>query len=361
MIVSINCPYARDSLRAPRVDGAATLRAARTLNIAVRDRDVRRLLYNSRGVARDRFRPGPAIRTYQKDRTRMLHLQNRRQRKALRILGLALMGIVPALGTARAAGTPAANPSASVYVEDLTSPELRARIAAGTTTVLVPIGGTEQSGPHIALGKHNARAHALAGRIAERLGNAVVAPVIAYVPEGAIAPPAGHMRFPGTISIPEAAFEAVLEGAARSFCQHGMRDVFFLGDHGGYQKSEDKVAARLNRAAPGGCRVHALREYYGATQTAYVADLKRRGYGDAEIGLHAGLADTALSLALDPADVRGAQLAAGAKAGPAGGVRGDPTRASAELGQLGVARVVDASVAAIRAATGAAQNPTQSK
>jgi len=43
----------------------------------------------------------------------------------------------------------------------------------------------------MALGKHNVRVKALAGRIASRLGNALVAPVINYVPEGAITPPQG--------------------------------------------------------------------------------------------------------------------------------------------------------------------------
>ncbi|QJE01813.1 creatininase family protein [Massilia forsythiae] len=277
----------------------------------------------------------------------MLHPQNTRRRAAA---GIACLAALLASAAAVAADVPAAGAAASVYLEDLTSPELRERIAAGAATVLVPIGGTEQSGPHLALGKHNARARLLAGRIAQRLGDAVVAPVVAYVPEGSIAPPAGHMRFAGTLSIPDAAFEALLEGTARSLCAHGVRDVFFLGDHGGYQKNEERAAARANKALDSGCRVHALPDYYQATQDAYVADLKRRGYGDAEIGLHAGLADTSLSLALDPAQVRTGLLAAGARAGAAGGVRGDPTRASAALGQLGVARIVDASVAAIRAA-----------
>jgi creatinine amidohydrolase/Fe(II)-dependent formamide hydrolase-like protein len=278
----------------------------------------------------------------------MLHLQNTR-RQALGIACMALALAAPASATARA--------STSVYLEDLTSPELHARIEAGTATVLVPIGGTEQSGPHIALGKHNVRARVLAGRIAERLGNAVVAPTIAYVPEGSITPPNGHMRFAGTISIPDAAFESLLEASAKSFCQHGLREVFFLGDHGGYQKSEQKVAERLNRSWSGsgskagaGCRAHALLDYYDVTQGAYVAELKRLGHGDAEIGLHAGLADTSLMLAVDPSMVRQDQLAAGAKAGVPGGVRGDPTRASAELGRIGVQQQVEASVAAIRAA-----------
>ena len=283
----------------------------------------------------------------------MLHPQNPWRRTLRDSAGLALMLAV----SASAAASPAASRLASVYVDDLTSPELQARIAAGATTVLVPIGGTEQSGPHIALGKHNVRARLLAGRIAQRLGNTVVAPVIAYVPEGAITPPAGHMRFTGTISIPEAAFEAMLEATARSFCQHGMRDVFFLGDHGGYQKNEEKAAARVNRAP--GCRVHALTAYYGATQTSYVAELKRRGFSDAEIGLHAGLADTALTLALDPSLVRSELLAAGA--GKGAGVNGDPRRATAALGQLGVDRIVEASSVAIRAALLASPSQNQTR
>src|SRR3954464_4578385 len=117
----------------------------------------------------------------------------------------------------------------SVQIEELTSTELRDRIAGGTTTVLVPIGGAEQNGAHMVLGKHNVRARVFAGEIAARLGNAVVAPVIAYVPEGSIHPPAAHMRYTGTISIPDAAFESMLEATARSFKQHGFRNVFFLG------------------------------------------------------------------------------------------------------------------------------------
>ena len=278
----------------------------------------------------------------------MLHLHTLRRRLRALAPGLAALALAPAVCTA--ADRPGAG--AGVHLEDLTSPELAARIAAGTTTALVPIGGTEQSGPHIVLGKHNARARALAGRIAAQLGDAVVAPVVAYVPEGAIAPPAAHMRFAGTLSIPDAAFESLLESTARSLCAHGIRDVFFLGDHGGYQKNEEKAAARVNRTP--GCRAHALLPYYDAATVAFNADLKARGFGDAEIGTHAGLADTALSLAVDPALVRADQVAAGARGGVRAGVHGDPTRATAALGRIGVDRIVAASVSAIRAARGAA-------
>src|SRR5947209_3630704 len=111
---------------------------------------------------------------------------------------------------------------ASVYIEELTWTELRDRIAAGTTTVLIPIGGTEQNGPHMAIGKHNWRVRLLAGKIAAALGNAVVAPVLPYVPEGNLDPPSGHMRWPGTITVPEDSFEKTIEYAARSFKVHGF-------------------------------------------------------------------------------------------------------------------------------------------
>jgi creatinine amidohydrolase len=240
-----------------------------------------------------------------------------------------------------------------VQLEELTWTEVRDRVSAGTTTILVPIGGTEQNGPHMVLGKHNVRARLLAGEIAQRLGNALVAPVVAYVPEGSIRPPTGHMRFAGTISIPEATFESLLEAGARSFKQHGFRHVVFLGDHGDYQKNEERVAVRLNRewAADPSCRVYALLDYYRVTQTGYVAALERRGLSEAEIGAHAGLADTALALALDKALVRGDRLAQGSKPGENEGVHGDPRRATAELGQLGVQLIVDSSVAAIRELT----------
>jgi creatinine amidohydrolase len=243
--------------------------------------------------------------------------------------------------------------TAAVDIDDMTWTELKARIGAGTTTILVPIGGTEQNGPHMVLGKHNVRARVLADEIARRLGNAVVAPVVSYVPEGSITPPAAHMRFTGTISIPESTFESLLEATARSFKQHGFRDVIFLGDHGGYQKSEEHVAARLNREWKNdpACRVHALLDYYRVTQTAYVAGLKQKGFSQAEIGTHAGLADTALALAIDKSLVRAEALSPEPKPGERDGVYGDPRRATAELGQAGVHQIVDTSVAAIQKLT----------
>lgn len=261
-------------------------------------------------------------------------------------LVLALLGALVAACAHGATG--------SVFIDELTSSELRDRIAAGTTTVLLPVGGTEQNGAHLVLGKHNVRVRVLAGRIAERLGDAVVAPVLAYVPEGRVDPPTQHMRWAGTISIPESAFEAVLEGAARSLRRHGLRMIVLLGDHGGYQAALARVAGRLNRefTHPGVYRVVALPEYYRAGAADYAAMLAGRGYAADEIGEHAGLADTSLALAVDPSLVRAEAMAKPPQ--PGSGVSGDPRRASVELGRLGLEHIVEASVAAIRRRAAAA-------
>jgi creatinine amidohydrolase/Fe(II)-dependent formamide hydrolase-like protein len=237
-------------------------------------------------------------------------------------------------------------------LEELTSTETKDRLAAGSTTILIPIGATEQTGPYVALGKHNFRVGAIADQIAAKLGNALVAPVISYVPEGAINPPVAHMRFTGTISIPDAAFEAMLEGAARSFKQHGFKYIILIGDHGGYKQSLDRVAKKLNHEWTNDprSRVIYLAEYYRLSSAGVDAMLKKRGYTDAEIGTHGGLSDTALTMAIDKNLVRSDAMAANPKPTLADGVTGDPRRASAELGQLGVQLIVDGSVAAIRAA-----------
>lgn len=232
----------------------------------------------------------------------------------------------------------AARAQSSVFLEDLTSPELRDLIRTGTTTVIVPAGGTEQNGPHMPLGKHNTRVRLLAGKIAAAVGHTVVAPVLAYVPEGRIAPPEAHMRFTGTISIPPEVFRATLESAGRSFKQHGFKDIVFIGDHGGYQAELEAVARNLNRAWAGsGARAHYLGVYYRAAQ----------------IDTHAGSADTSLQLALAPETVRADQLARAAREGAAGGTVGDPQAATVALGQTSVDRVVAQSVAALRAALAA--------
>ncbi len=248
----------------------------------------------------------------------------------------------PEFGHAQARG--------SVFLEDLTWTEVRGLVASGVTTVIIPVGGVEQSGPHMALGKHDVRVRILADQIARSLGRTLVAPVVAYVPEGAVDPPTEHMRFAGTITVPAAAFRAVLASAAMSLQHAGFRDVVLIGDHGGYQADLKAVAEQLNRRwVKTPARAHYIGAYYAAAQAGFDAELRSRGFAPREIGTHAGLADTSLSLALDPGLVRAQALRQPGSSSPANGVYGDPSRASAALGQIGVRGIVQSAVAAIRA------------
>lgn len=237
---------------------------------------------------------------------------------------------------------------ASVFLDDLTWVELRAAIEQGTTTVIVPIGGTEQNGPAIALGKHNARVKVLAEKIATKLGHTLVAPVMAYVPEGTIEPPQAHMKFPGTLTISDATFNQLLESAAKSLKHAGFKTIVFIGDHGSYQGNETVVAAKLNTQwKNSGSRAFAALEYYKITQTAYVDALLAKGHPKSEIGTHAALADTSLQLATVPSMVRLDKL--GDTLSAADGVYGgSPKAASASLGQLGIDLIVDGTVSAIQ-------------
>ena len=240
--------------------------------------------------------------------------------------------------TAAAAQTPD-----TVFIEKLTWEEVRDAIAAGKATIIVPTGGTEQNGPHMALGKHNVRIAANAENIAHRLGNALVAPVVAYTPEGGIDPPTGHMRFPGTISIPDPVFRQVLEYIARSLKQHGFRDVVFIGDSGPNQAGQIAVAATLNAEWAGGnTRVHAIPGYYRSDPEGDAAIMMARGIKREQIGNHADPRDTSQMMAVDPTMVRNSKIVA---ADGKNGIQGDPRGSTAEIGRAlidkNMARTVD--------------------
>ena len=240
---------------------------------------------------------------------------------------------------------------ARVMLEEMTWTEVQQAVKSTSSAVIVPVGGTEQNGPHMALGKHNARIKALAGRIASRLGHTLVAPVIAYVPEGSTTPPEGHMRFAGTLSVSREAFGGIVDGAARSLKQHGFKDIILIGDHGGYQPQLKTIAERLNREwSASSTRVHFIEEYYRSAQKPYADVLRSKGLSDLQIGTHAGSADTSLTMALAPQMVRPELLDDAAQRGPAAGTVGDPRKASLALGELGAELIVARTVEAVKAA-----------
>jgi creatinine amidohydrolase/Fe(II)-dependent formamide hydrolase-like protein len=223
---------------------------------------------------------------------------------------------------------------ASVFLEELTWVELRDAIRAGKTTAIIPTGGTEQNGPHMVLGKHNFLVKYKAGEIGKKLGDAIVAPVLAYVPEGDVPgpkPATGHMRFPGTITIPEDAYEKVLEYAARSLRNAGFLDIAFIGDSGGNQAGQKAVSELLNKEWAGtNVRVHHVTDYYPGRGDAIAM---ANGLTMEEVGGHAGSQDTTSFLYLDPSKLRVDKFVVG-KPNDGQGHTGDPRKATAYIGKL---------------------------
>jgi creatinine amidohydrolase len=154
----------------------------------------------------------------------------------------------------------------SLWSEELTFMEVRDLVKAGTTTVIIGTGGVEQNGPYVAGGKHNFVLATVMPYIARKIGNALIAPVVKFVPEGGHEPTTGHMSYAGTISLEQSTYQALLRDIIRSYRAHGFTDIILIGDSGGNGNGMRAVADTLNKlwsANPAEkARVHYLPEYY---------------------------------------------------------------------------------------------------
>lgn len=191
----------------------------------------------------------------------------------------------------------------TVFIEEMTWMEVRDALRNGKTTAIVATGGVEQNGPYLATGKHNYVLRATTEAIARELGDALVAPIVPFVPEGDIDPASGHMRYPGTISVTEETYESLLTDICHSLRAHGFEDIVLIGDSGGNQDGLKAVTSRLNRNwADGKTRVHYIAEYYnGAAVSAF---LTRLGIEQEPEGLHDDFAMTTQIMTVNPAAVR---------------------------------------------------------
>jgi mycofactocin precursor peptide peptidase len=197
--------------------------------------------------------------------------------------------------------------------------------------LVVPLGATEQHGPHLPLSTDTEIATALAQRLATARDDVVVAPAIPYGASGE------HQDFPGTLSIGTEATRALIVELVRSATASWPR-VLLLNAHGG---NHEALLGALDLLHTEGRDVRA----WWPTFT-----------GDA----HAGLTETSLMLAIRPSSVRLSLAAAGAsepvttligrlRAGgvaavSANGVLGDPAGASAEHGHALLAEAHDSLV-----------------
>jgi len=198
-----------------------------------------------------------------------------------------------------------------VFIEDLTWMEVRDAMRAGKDTVIVPTGGVEQNGPYLVTGKHNVVLRGTGEAIARKLGNALVAPIVPFVPEGDTDPPTLHMKYPGTISVREETFQELLIDICASLKQHGFKKIVLIGDSGGNQTGMKAVAEKLAAQWPADkCRVVFISEYYDLAPVKKFVE--GEGIKETPEGLHDDFAMEATMLAIDPESIRMKQrIAAG--------------------------------------------------
>jgi creatinine amidohydrolase len=239
-----------------------------------------------------------------------------------RLIALFAAGVVAAAGAAPAARTPQDAPrppdptspdpamtrpidaADTVFLEEMTWLEVRDAIRAGRTVAIVTTGGIEMNGPYLALGKHNYVNRAVCEATARKLGNALCAPNVPFVPEGDIDPPTGHMRYPGTISVSEATFRALLADIAASLAAHGFAHVVLVGDSGGNQEGMKAVAADLARKWTGRrSRIHYVAEYYDGAGAHRFAE-RTLGWKQVDEGHHDDAVVSATMMTVDPDAVR---------------------------------------------------------
>ena len=236
----------------------------------------------------------------------------------------------------------------SVFIEDLTWPELRDAIAGGASSAIIMAGGIEQNGPHMALIKHNLISRYAAGQIAQRLGNALVYPIVPVSMAGEPISKTGHMRLPGTISLSSEVYVGIMRQIALSAVSAGFKNVFIMGEHGQGQGELRTAAESLdadwrNR----GARVFFVGDFNGKANQLIDTYLKEHNLRP---GGHAAVGETSQVMFLDEGHrwIREDKLPI-SKAGPTAetGVN-DPSGATPEIGKALLEFKINSAVEQIR-------------
>jgi creatinine amidohydrolase len=172
----------------------------------------------------------------------------------------------------------------------LTEPEVAAHLAAGAL-VLVPVGSTEQHGPHGPLGTDAILAEEVCRRVAPRV-NALVAPPIAF----GVSPE--HEGFAGLISLAPTTLIALVRDVCCSLARGGFRRIVLVNGHYTNVVALHAAIIETTPLVPDGTRLCWL-NYWDALDSG-----ERDAYLGAEAGLHANIGETSATLAVDPSLVR---------------------------------------------------------
>jgi creatinine amidohydrolase len=211
--------------------------------------------------------------------------------------------VVPGEDAGAAVGRLEPGPGEERRLGSLAWPELAAALAAGARLALVPLGATEQHGPHLPFATDTWIGDALAARLAVRLPEAIVCPTL---PFGCSRE---HLAFPGTLDLAPATLAAVLGDVLASLARHGFAGAFVFSAHGGnYAELAATLPALAAAAAP--------MPVFAFTDRARLAHALAQaadsfGISPEVAGHHAGELETSILLALCPDAVRAAALAPG--------------------------------------------------
>lgn len=191
----------------------------------------------------------------------------------------------------------------SVWIEDLTWLEVRDKIRGGMTTAIIPTGGIEQNGPFLTTDKHNIILRATSEAIAKKLGNALIVPIVAYVPEG----PVDEIEYAGTLSVSVDTFKRLLADISASLRSQGFRNIILIGDSGGNQRPMAELATALTQQWDSSeTQIHHVAEYYNWPERQQW--LRERGINEAVQpgweGLHDEYSATSIMMTIDPLKVR---------------------------------------------------------
>jgi creatinine amidohydrolase len=180
----------------------------------------------------------------------------------------------------------------TVLIEEMTWPEVRAAIDGGKRRVIVMLGAMEQHGPHLPIGTDTYLGYATGERLARRLGDALLAPVVS------LGYSVGHLPMAGTVTIEETTLETIIVDVCRSLAHHGFREIILLCSHGGNYRAIRSVLSRI-REEHQEIRISTITDFdEWLEHTKKFA--AREGLDMARLGVHAAQGETSLMLAHRP-------------------------------------------------------------
>ena len=145
----------------------------------------------------------------------------------------------------------------TVFLAEMTNRELEIFLAKNQT-VIIPVGSTEQHGPHSPLSTDVLIPQEVARRVAEKI-DAVVAPPVSYT----LSYP--HRGFAGEVSLTIETFMAMIRDLAISFAESGFRKIVFLNGHYDNTYAIAYACAQAFDKLPDGTRAFPLNYWDGLT------------------------------------------------------------------------------------------------